>query len=362
MPKTSRDSLHAKGKTDVYFLDPNDIVLVTDRGALLYDRRAEDPPDEALVANIMYAPDGKSPIGILQPIMGRRNPETGKVEVAAGRSRVIAAREANKRLKKQGRPPINVPVWIRKVSESHLLAALISENERRRADSPLNRAEKMQRYVNLGHGEKETAVMFGVSESTVRNMLLLLDAPAAVRNALEGGKIAASDAYALAREEPAEARKKLGQLLEQAPRIPGKKKQGSERASRARAVLRGPKGKKKRLVPGAKFEPDQRSINHFVKVMLSERALKSVIEQAHTRLIMLGFVSGESRPLLSTEDAEVLEEEARSNAAAAIAAWIEQNWSGGSWDGSPADIPRRIREGEWRTAEEKGHQDGDDAR
>jgi len=344
VPKASRDSLRAKGKTDVYFLDPNDIVLVTDRGALLYDRRAEDPPDEALVANIMYAPDGKSPIGILQPIMGRRNPETGKVEVAAGRSRVIAAREANKRLKKQGRPPINVPVWIRKVSESHLLAALISENERRRADSPLNRAEKMQRYVNLGHGEKETAVMFGVSESTVRNMLLLLDAPAAVRNALEGGKIAASDAYALAREGSDQARKKLAQLLEQAPRVAGKKKQGSERASRARAILRGAKSKAKKTKRAAETE--------------SSTPVGNAIHAA----------AATDAPLYTAEEVEVLEEEARCSTAGAIAAWVERNWNDGTWNGSPADIPRRIREGEWRPLEErvdvteKGRQHGDDAR
>src|SRR5580692_10690815 len=98
MPKASRDSLRAKGKTDVYFFDPRDLVLVTDKDDLLYDARVEDPVNEALVASLMYAPDGKSSLGVIQPVTGRRNQESGKVEVVAGRDRVKAGREANRRL------------------------------------------------------------------------------------------------------------------------------------------------------------------------------------------------------------------------------------------------------------------------
>jgi ParB family chromosome partitioning protein len=240
MPKASRDSLKAKGKTDVYFFDPNDLVLVKDKDDLLYDARVEDAVNEDLVANLMYMPDGKTPIGIIEPVIGRRNGESGKIEVVAGRDRVKAAREANRRFKSMGGPQIRVPVWIRRMDDSSVLASLVSENEHRRADSPLNRAKKLLRYMNLGHDEEEAAALFGVSESTVRNMLRLLDAPAAVRHAVDAGKITATDAYKLAREEPDDAKKKLGKLLDVAPRTPGKKKQDSKSASKARAVLRGP--------------------------------------------------------------------------------------------------------------------------
>src|SRR5580658_9498251 len=241
MPKASRDALKAKGKTDVYFFDPVDLVLVKGKDDLLYDARAEESFDEDLVLNMLHRPDGKPPLGVIEPVIVRRNPESGKVEVVAGRRRVLAAREANRRFKSMGLSPIRVPAWIKRLDESSTLAALVSENEHRLADSPLNRAKKLQRYINLGHGEKEAAVLFGVSEATVRNMLLVLDAPAAVRHALEAGKIAATAAYQLAREEPAQAREKLAKLLELAPRAPGKKKQSREKASKARAILRGPK-------------------------------------------------------------------------------------------------------------------------
>jgi ParB family transcriptional regulator, chromosome partitioning protein len=327
MPKASRDSLKAKGKTDVYFFDPNDLVLVKDKDDPLYDARVEDSFDEDLVKNMMHMPDGKTPVGIIEPVIGRRNTESGKVEVVAGRGRVLAAREANCRFKTMGGIQIRVPVWIKRLDDSSAFAALVSENEHRRADSPLNRAKKVQRYMNLGHGEKEAAVLFGVSEATVRNMLLLLDAPAVVRQALDRGKITTSAAYGLAREEPSAAREKLGKLLEQAPREAGKKKQSSANASKARAILRGP-GVKLRGRPAAPTPPEK-------------------------------FPDGTPKV---ARDPVSLDED---RIAEAVARWIESNWNESSWSGSPADIPKRIRAGEWRKAKattNNGDRDGDDDR
>ena len=31
-----------------------------------------------------------------------------------------------------------------------------------------------------------------------------------------------------------------------------------------------------------------------------------------------------------------------------IAAWIEANWNEDDWNGAPADIPAKIRRGDWR--------------
>jgi ParB family chromosome partitioning protein len=331
LPKASRDSLKAKGKTDVYFFDPNDLVLVKDKDDLLYDARVEDAVNEDLVANLMYMPDGKTPIGIIEPVIGRRNGESGKIEVVAGRDRVKAAREANRRFKSMGGPQIRVPVWIRRMDDSSVLASLVSENEHRRADSPLNRAKKLLRYMNLGHDEKEAAALFGVSESTVRNMLTLLDAPAAVRHALDSGKIVASAAYRLAREEPAEAKKKLGQLLEQAPRVPGKKKQDSKSASKARAILRGPEkgAKPSRAAEGRPREEGSGQ--------LLVRGLADGVPKTLGASIDLGTATKFGKAAVEAATAE------------AIAVWIEANWGEGTWDGAPAAIPERIRNGEWRT-------------
>jgi ParB family chromosome partitioning protein len=156
----------------------------------------------------------------------------------------------------------------------------------------------MQRYLDLGKGEKEVAALFGVSEATVKNMLRLLEAPAAVRNAADANKITQSDAYKLAREEPEEARKKLAKLLEQAPRAPGKKR--SKNARKAREIVSG---------SGAE------------NAKAADSALARSIR---------------------------VSEEIENFVAVAIADWIERNWNDSDWGGEPKAIPGRIRAGEWR--------------
>lgn len=243
MPKASRDSLNAKGKRDAYMFDPEDLVLVTDEKSSIYDERVHLPVDESLVLNIMFAPDGV-PQGVLEPITVIRNSETGKVEVAIGRQRVKAAREANRRLKKAGLEPVRVPAMIARAQTHRAMGMLISENEHRQDDTPLGRAKKAQRYLDLGRDEAEVATLFGISQSSVKNLLSLLDAPAAVRHAVEAGKITASEGYKLARLEPAEAKEKVEELLEKAPRAPGKKRRGN--AGKAREIVGGGNGVSKK--------------------------------------------------------------------------------------------------------------------
>jgi ParB family chromosome partitioning protein len=236
MPKSSRDSLNAKGKRDAYMFDPDDLVLVTDEASPLYDERIDLPIDEALVLNIMFVPaGGGAPQGVLEPINAMRNTETGKVEVIDGRQRVKAAREANKRLRKAGLEPVWVPAMLKKTTGHGAMGMLISSNEHRQNDTPLGRAKKMQRYIDLGRDEAEISVLFGISQASVKNQLSLLDAPAAVRNAVEAGKISTSDGYKLAKLEPAEAKEKVAELVEHAPRTPGKKR--SKNAKKAREIV-----------------------------------------------------------------------------------------------------------------------------
>jgi ParB family chromosome partitioning protein len=240
MPKASRDSLNAKGKRDAYMFDPEDLILVTDEKSPLYDERVKLPLDEALVLNIMFAPDGV-PQGVLEPVNVARNAETGKVEVIDGRQRVKAAREANKRLKKKGLEPVWVPAMIKRTNPHSAMGMLISSNEHRQNDTPLGKAKKAQRYIDLGRDESEIATLFGISVASVKNMLSLLDAPAAVRNAVESGKISTSDGYKLSKLEPAEAKEKVAELMEKAPRTPGKKR--SKNAGKAREIVGTPEPK-----------------------------------------------------------------------------------------------------------------------
>ncbi len=241
MPKASRDSLNAKGKRDVYMFDPDDLVIVTDEKSPLYDERADLPLDENLVLNMMFAPDGV-PQGVLEPTLVARNAETGKVEVIDGRQRVKAAREANKRLKKQGLEPIRVPGMVQRANGHRAMGMLMSANEHRQNDTPIGRAKKAQRYLELGRDEAEVAVLLGISKASVKNLLSLLDAPAAVRNAVEAGKITTSDGYKLSKLEPSEAREKVAELIEHAPRTPGKKR--SKNSGKAREIVSNGKAPK----------------------------------------------------------------------------------------------------------------------
>lgn len=287
MPKASRDSLNAKGKRDVYMFDPNDLVIVTDPKSPLYDERADLALEEGLILNIMFAPDGV-PQGVLEPILVARNAETGTVEVIDGRQRVKAAREANKRLRKQGVEPIRVPAMVQRANSHRLMGMLISSNEHRQNDTPLGRAKKAQRYLDIGRDEAEVATLLGLSKASVKNLLSLLDAPAAVRNAVEANKITLSDGYRLARLEPAAARSKVAELIEKAPRTPGKKR--SKNAKKARAIVSG----------------DQ-ALNG--SVVIAEATLKS------------------------TED----------SVANDIAAWLKRRWKD-----IPQEILKELRAGVWR--------------
>lgn len=301
MPKASRDALKAKGKTDVYYFDPSDVVLVEDKNSPVYDERVHNDFKESLVLSMMYAPDGETPQGVLEILNGSRNPETGKVEITDGRQRTKACREANKRFKKQGLPPLRLPVHLKRVNDSQRMAMMIATNEGRTEDSPMRRALKAQRYINLGHDAVEVAKLLCTSESTVKNLLRLLDAPAAVRNAVDAGKVSVSDGYKLSREEPEEAREKLAELLSKAPRTPGKKR--SPNAKKAREVMGRPEPK-----PAA------------------------------------GGGAALPAATLNTKEWKKAED----IVAETIAAWIEANWNGKDWDGAPSAIPARIRAGEWR--------------
>ncbi len=296
MPKADRDKLNNKGKHDVYLFDPEDVIIKQEKSSALYDKRADNDFNESMVQNMMFEIDGV-PVGVIEHLSGRRQAETGKVEIIDGRQRTLALREANKRRKKAGLEPIWLPVHLKRANDQRAMSMLISANEHRTEDSAANKAEKAQRYIALGRDEKEVAILMGISESTVKNLLRLLDAPAAIRNAEASGKISTANSYHLAREaskDPDKAKEMLAELLEKAPRTPGKKR--SKNAKKAREIVR----KKPSAASEAKAEA---------------RA----------------------------------EKKAENEVAETIAAWIEATWNEkGDWAGAPSEIPKLIRDGAWR--------------
>ncbi len=146
--------------------------------------------------------------GVLEPVLVRVDGEVkGKkiVEVVDGRQRVRAAREANRRLRREGKEPVQVSA-IRKRGDDGELFGIMASSFIRQDESPVEQAKKMQRYVAYGKTEEGVAIIFGVSRSTVRQRLALLDAAPEVKRAVEAGKlssVAAARLTKLPREQQA---------------------------------------------------------------------------------------------------------------------------------------------------------------
>lgn len=216
MGRTSRDIYKAAGESKVMHFEPTALTIVTDKKHPLYDDRASQELSEEFVCNVDFH-------GILEPVLIRKNTETDALEVVAGRQRVRAALEANKRRKKRGDKLILVPAIVKRGEELSMMGIMASENEARVANTPMQRASLMQRMLDRGATEKDIATTMACSPATVKNHLALLEAPAAVRNAVQAGKVSAAAGYKLARLPAAEAKEKLAKATTAAPRTKGKR-------------------------------------------------------------------------------------------------------------------------------------------
>lgn len=233
MAKNSIDAYGAAGKTNLLLMDPDKLTIVEDdTGSALYDPdRANLPVDEALVLNIMT-------FGVIEPVVIWKDPETGIVYVVDGRQRVKACREANQRLKKQGCTPLQISCVVRRGDGKHMMGVMISSFIRQ-DDTPLGRARKLARYLDLGHSEEQASVTFGISVSSVKNLLTLNDAPRAIQKAVETRRVTATDGVKLAKMDPEAAKAKLAELPPAAPR--GERRPRAA-ARKAKEVLGGKTG------------------------------------------------------------------------------------------------------------------------
>lgn len=222
-------------RRDYWYMDPEKLVLVTDKDHPLYDPRVEGPPEERLVRNIMK-------FGVKNPIQVRKN---GTIpEVVAGRQRVKAIREANRRLEEAGFTKKQIPVIPEKGTDRDMYGIMILENELRREDNPLTKAKKALTLYNMGANEQEIADTFGVCEQTVQNWLNLNDLSDTVQNAIESGEISASAASELLELEREEQDKVFEEL---------KAEEGNVSASKVREKIRG-EPKKPKLRPRKEIE------------------------------------------------------------------------------------------------------------
>ena len=225
MAKNSIDAYGASGKTNVLNFEPSALTIITDPAHPLYDERIHLPLDESMVLNIMA-------LGVREPILVWKDPETGLVLVVDGRQRVRHAEEANRRLAARGEPLIFVPGVAQRGTMEHMGDLMISMNEARRNDPPMTRARKMATFAGRGYSEARLAIIFACSEITVRNTLALLDCTQAAQNAADSGQITLTHAKALAKLAPDEQRAKVVELVEA-----GKDATPHERSRKQAAVM-----------------------------------------------------------------------------------------------------------------------------
>ncbi|WP_246795658.1 ParB/RepB/Spo0J family partition protein [Burkholderia perseverans] len=206
MAKNSVEAYGAEGKTNSLFFDPEKLVLVTDKASPLYDERVHLPVDEAMAHSIDY-------LGVQQPIVISKNPETGETEVVVGRQRVKAARLANVWRKQRGAPPRKISAIVFQGKRETAIETIVAENEQRQADSPLGRAEKMRQVLSLGRSEGHVAMIFNCSVATVRSSLALLECCAETQRAVESGKVPLTHASKLATMKPDQQRTTTRELV-----------------------------------------------------------------------------------------------------------------------------------------------------
>jgi ParB family chromosome partitioning protein len=206
-----------------------DLTIIEDKAHPLYDPRVEEPLSPEFAANVKEE-------GVHQPVFVAKLKIDGALRnvVIDGKQRLRAAREGGLK---------TIPAIAVKGDTHALFSLMILTNENRRDDTPLAKAQKVARFVELyGHGAEslvpevlkeakvQAALIFGVTQKTIDGRLRLLQTAPAVQKAVEQGRIgwwAASEFAGLPVEEQEKA---VEEVIVEAGK--GGKKPGVEDAKR----------------------------------------------------------------------------------------------------------------------------------
>jgi|GEM_PF-2072878 len=199
-----------------YNFDPADIVIVgidipndeDPTGGDLVDDRINLPLDEAMIKNIAH-------FGVVEPVVVAKYGD--KPYVIDGIQRVRHAREANIMLEERGDIPLRVPAITRKElksDKSRFLGLKISMNEIRRENSPAQKAELIERWIERGYDEGEIATVFGITKQNVGQLRKIPQLSKKIRKSIEDGVVAATAATELADLTPEEQDQKFEEILE----------------------------------------------------------------------------------------------------------------------------------------------------
>jgi ParB family chromosome partitioning protein len=242
MGSDAKKAFNAIGRDELLWFAPETLTIVEDETSALADPdRLAGPPPEWLVESIMA--DGID-VPIIVRLNGKRDDGTPIVEVVNGRQRVRSAREANKRIAAANKKlapderaePIRVP-GVRTRGEDHaMLAKMVRTNVLFVEETPLSKARKAARLLEMGRSYDEVARQFGVKEGTIKSWEALLGLDASVQKAVETGELPPTTAGKLA-ELPREEQKTALAKMRADGALKGKS--GREAALRAAGKDRG---------------------------------------------------------------------------------------------------------------------------
>lgn len=246
-------------RNTMWTIDPDDLCIIggkklpaAERGNIdtddgeeheLYDPRIFDPLTEEFILNI-------DAHGVDTPIVIAKI--DGVPVVIFGKTRVRAARVANRRRKARGEPLISVDCKIKRGNTTSLLAAMIVENENRKDDGILAKIDKLKRLMARGVSVDDAAVIFGKKVQTVKGWLAFEDnATKETKKAAESGRLSPTAAAALAKiKDPDEQRKTLEGMLSTEGRVTKDSAKSAARAANGKkvAISVGDKRTQRRLL------------------------------------------------------------------------------------------------------------------
>ncbi len=153
-------------------------------------RQAEDPAEVARLAESI------AQVGLLQIPVGRMDPDRREllgVQLAFGHTR-LAAFKALAAEGVEGHADRLVfeemPVDIRELTDIEMFELTVRENLDRKDLTPIEEARAMATYRDkFGKTSAEIGVLFGLSDSAVRNKMRLLDLPAPVQEKVQSREI-----------------------------------------------------------------------------------------------------------------------------------------------------------------------------
>jgi ParB family chromosome partitioning protein len=257
----------ATSKGTLLHFDPESLVIVTDKDHPLYDERVEFEINKKDVENVLA-------LGILEPVLVRKNgvreDGTPIVEVVDGRQRVRWAMEANKNLP-EGRDKILVPAISKTGADVDLFGMSMTANEIRKQDDPITRAHKIKRFISMGKTQADAAVRTGKSDTTIRNLLALLELAPEVQEGVKQGKFSIQAALKMATLTPQAQAETVAEIKEE---IKEKVSSGSSRGTGGKAAK-----EKIRQKTGGKTKSRDRK----VKTTADIKKMLAIVEKKATK-------------------------------------------------------------------------------